>query len=98
MGKPKPFQNPRIEVTSAWLGSKKEWMDITPDRISVGDLIIGKGVVVAVLDRVAFRDPAVLCYSFEMKSGQHLSYADYELVRVFTEGTSPWLLPSSTLR
>lgn len=92
MGRPKPFQNPRIEIVSEWIGTKKTWMDVTPDRISVGDMIISKGKVAKLLDRQSFQEDFdyVTRYGFQMLSGQKLFFDGEDPVRAFTQGVSPW--------
>lgn len=69
MGKPKPFSRPSISISTGATGAKKEWRDVSPREVEVGDLILGKGLVVGVGDVYRTQDPARYFFEFEMKNG-----------------------------
>lgn len=73
-GKPKPFQRKSISISTDIRDAKKEWRDCHPSEIEVGDIILGKGLVVGgKLDErhepIEGRLTPFLYYSFEMKNG-----------------------------
>lgn len=75
-GKPKKqFSRPSVTVSTDALGdgAKKSWQDIVDLRlIEVGDIIVGKGLVVGIGEVVSLQDPAQYRFEFEMKNGTTL--------------------------
>lgn len=76
---PKPYQAPSISLSTT-VGAKKRWVTAHPATLKPGDIIQGKGLIVAgqILERRdAERDMPFLVVSFEMKSGDRISYRAY---------------------
>ena len=75
-GKPKPFQRKSITVSTEIQDIKKAWQDLDPRDIEVGDLILGKGLVVGLGEVVKLTDPFQYRFTYQMKNGtEHVVYA-----------------------
>ena len=74
MGKPKPFKRPSISISTDAQGhtAKKEWQDLDPRQVEVGDLILGEGLVVGLGEMIRTQDPAQFFFHYEMKNGTTL--------------------------
>jgi hypothetical protein len=83
--KPKPFQRKVINVSTEVQDTRKEWRDVHPSEIEVGDLILGKGLVVGgALEEFHQEGRPRLKYRFDMKNGTSLYYeAGIESIRAF---------------
>lgn len=73
-GKPKPFQRKVINVSTDAQGdgAKKAWQDLDPREVEVGDLILGKGLVVGLGEVSQNSDPFEYVFRYEMKNGTTL--------------------------
>ena len=78
-GKPKKqFSRPSVTVSTDALGdgAKKAWQDLDPRQVEVGDLILGKGLVVGLGEVSQHSDPFQYRFVYEMKNGtEHVVYA-----------------------
>jgi hypothetical protein len=84
--KPKPFQRPGITLSEH--GAKKRWVRAHPERLEIGDIIRGHGLIVGgeIKDRYDPRTRSRLSYvSFELKNGTGLSVDALDTVIAFTE-------------
>jgi hypothetical protein len=88
-GRPKPFQRKVIVVSTDVVndGAKKEWRDVSPFEVEVGDIIVGKGLVESgnvdeYFDRKT--NTHIPYVDFTMKNGNVLRYAQGDVVRAFT--------------
>ncbi len=84
--KPKPFQRPGITLSEH--GAKKHWVRVHPERLEVGDIIRGHGLIVG-WEKRAYYDPLtvsqVAYVLFTMKSGDHLRVDYDQTIVAFTE-------------
>lgn len=74
-GKPKKqFSRPSVTVSTDALGdgAKKAWQDLDPRQVEVGDLILGKGLVVGLGEVSQHSDPFEYVFRYEMKNGTTL--------------------------
>lgn len=81
-GKPKPFKNPRIEVsTDASYGVKKEWAQVIPARIAPGDIVRGRdlGLVTEIRD---YDDLDVVIF---FKNGTQLRWSKRSTLMAFVK-------------
>lgn len=68
-GKPKPFQRKSISVSTEIQDIKKEWRDVDPREVEVGDIILGQGLVVGLGEVVKLTDPFQYRFTYQMKNG-----------------------------
>jgi hypothetical protein len=84
---PAPFKRPSIAIEIA--GAQKEWQDVPPRLVDVGDIIQGKGLVIGwtrvSTDMEVTNGPIFRFVDFRMKNGTTYRVSAEEKIRAFVK-------------